>query len=164
MKMAIAEKYVSSLRTSNLKDDARNHNTDILAAVALSDSKFGSMMWRFKFAGDKTTIHNLRQAFIPIVEKRAHVDRWPANIFSERIAYTALMYWAFPNCPSCTGTGRDRKIDELECIVCHGSGKREISEHFTLVKYIKEMVLELGYILAEAELKAQQKVGRSIEV
>jgi len=160
--MAIGDKYVGSVRTNNLKDDSFNHNTDVLAAVALSDALFGSLMWRFKYADDKTTINKLHQVFIPIVEKRAHVDRWPSNVFSDRIAYTALMYWAFPNCPSCTGTGKDREHEEFECGVCHGSAKREINENSAINKYVKEMVLELGYMLAEAEVNAQRKVGRSI--
>ena len=162
--MAVGEKYVGSVGSHNLKDDALNHNTDILAAVALSDALFGSLMWRFKYAQDKTTINRLHQLFIPVVEKRAHVDRWPSNVFSDRIAYTALMYWAFPNCPSCTGTGIDQKHPEYECGVCHGNGKREINEHFTINKYVKEMVLELDTFLAKAEILAQKKQGLPIEV
>lgn len=47
--MGFAEKYVASIGSSNLMDDAQHHQTDPLAAAALAGD-IGALLCRVKYA------------------------------------------------------------------------------------------------------------------
>ena len=47
--MGFAEKFVASLQSSNLRDDAFHHDLDVIAAAALAGD-LGSLLCRVKYA------------------------------------------------------------------------------------------------------------------
>ncbi|PRC92660.1 hypothetical protein [Solimicrobium silvestre] len=142
--MSIGQMYAKSVQSSNLKDDAYHHDTDKLAAMALS-KRLGSELFRVKYANDATSYPRLLEEWICIVRNKAIHRKWPVHVRASYIAKAALDYWLNPVCQVCTGRGFDSKINksgeyEHDCKPCGGSGRKSVSGEANLLQFIIDMV------------------------
>ena len=141
--MGFAEKYITSINSSNLKDDERHHLTEALAAAALADRSgagLGALLSRVKYAdgaarqlfesGSSNLAHLLRIWTAAVAEKgrsrgwvKANTawDQQAAHALYHRVAHASLAHWLDGKCETCHGTGvtSNRQF----CMPCKGSGK-----------------------------------------
>ena len=142
--MSIAARYARSVQSSNLKDDAFHHDTDQLAAMALS-KRLGSELFRVKYCNDATSYPRLLEEWVCIVRNKAGHRKWPKHVKPETIAKMALDYWINPVCMPCEGKGFDAKINkggqyEVNCKACAGTGSRYVPGEPNLKQYVADMV------------------------
>jgi len=142
--MSIAERYARSVQSSNLKDDAFHHDTDKLAAMALS-KRLGSELFRVKYCNDATSYPRLLEEWTKIVQNKAGRRKWPKHVKPEMIAKTALDYWINPLCVPCDGKGFDAKINkggqyEAVCKACGGTGSRNLPGESNIKQYVADMI------------------------
>ncbi|MEJ7804858.1 MAG: hypothetical protein WKG03_02915 [Telluria sp.] len=145
--MSFAERYVSALNTSDLRDDERHHATEPLVASGLADvgsgELLGSLLCRAKYSDG--TIHKefeagsinvvaLHSEWEPAVIKRGESRGWMTVNFEwdiaaaratyRKIARVSLAHWLDGNCESCNGA--KVTVDRRTCKCCSGTGRAAI--------------------------------------
>lgn len=167
--MRIVMKYSRAVVSSNLQNDAFHHDTDTLAAVALSDRQFGALLFRVKYANDASSYRCLEEEWRWDVKKRAALGGWPVHVKDQAVADHALKYWMNDICPVCGGKGVKKMefVDVLSdepCDHCEGSGKKSIQCPDQIRKYVQEMVNVLEGMTIAAGGEAISKLARDFEI
>lgn len=165
--MGIIERYSRATQSSNLRSDEHHHDTDKLAAVALS-SEFGSMLFRVKYANDATSYRRLGDEWRWYVKKRAALAGWPERINDAQVADESLAYWLNDLCPVCNGKGFKKMefVDVLSddaCNHCEGSGKKSIEANRHIKRYVEEMVTALEGMTIRAGSQAMSKLADDMD-
>lgn len=162
--MGFAEKFVASLQSSNLRDDAFHHDLDAIAAAALAGD-LGSLLCRVKYAdgtinklfeGNSGNLAQLLRIWTAAVTEKGKARRWvkinserdifTAHALYNRVAHASLAHWLEGHCKDCNGTGVSLK-SLRNCVTCAGSGAAEVSCAGGFERErIKDMVSELGEI------------------
>ena len=81
--MNVIEKDTRATSASNLRDDAHHHQTEVLAAAALSGG-IGTLLFRAKWGGDASTIPARRERWLD--EQRAAFE-------SQVVPTPGRLYW-----------------------------------------------------------------------
>lgn len=166
--MQIAKKYARAAESSNLKSDAYHHDTDTLAAVALSDRQFGSLLFRVKYANDASSYKRLEEEFGWDVKKRAALEGWPQRVDESRVAKESLKHWLNDLCPVCNGKGVKKMefvdiLSDEPCNHCEGSGKKSVDCDRHIKKWVEEMVSALEGMVIQAAGAAMDKLARDMD-
>jgi hypothetical protein len=166
--MSIAEKYARSTQSSNLKDDEQHHNTDSLAAMALS-KRLGSELFRVKYANDSTSYNRLLIEWRVIVANKAGHRKWPDHISPNFVAKEALDYWINPICLICEGRGFHQRINsagafEYDCLPCGNTGKRPTPGNSRNKRFIEDMVETLNDMERVAGGLAIKRLADAFEI
>lgn len=172
------EKYVFSVNSSNLQDDANHHRTDPLAAAALADTVgagIGSLLARAKYADG--TIHRdfesgsanlarLIRAWYEAVAEKGRSRGWVktatqwdmAASFTlyRRVAEKSLAHWMDGKCTDCHGTGVT--VDRRFCVSCKGSGQAEVIAGEFEKRKILDMVSELEGLFQAHNARAANRL------
>lgn len=153
--MGFADRYVGALGSSNLMDDALHHQTEALAAAALSGD-IGALLCRTKYADG--TIHKLFESgtqnlahliriWTAAVTEKGNARRWIktedmaiAHILYRRVAEASLAYWLDGKCKKCAGTGITVLMGNCKCTACKGTGAAEITG---MREYEKKLTLDM---------------------
>ncbi|WFR77574.1 hypothetical protein P9875_17785 [Janthinobacterium rivuli] len=120
--MGFAEKFVASLQSSNLRDDAFHHDLDAIAAAALAGD-LGSLLCRVKYAdgainklfeGNSANLAQLLRIWTAAVTEKGRSRGWiksntawdqqAAQALYRRVAYASLAHWLDGCCKECCGT------------------------------------------------------------
>lgn len=159
--MGFAEKFVASLQSSNLRDDAFHHDLDAIAAAALAGD-LGSLLCRVKYAdgtinklfeGNPGNLAQLLRIWTTAVTEKGKARHWvkinserdifTAHALYKRVAHASLAHWLDGRCKCCNGTGVSLKSLRA-CVTCSGSGNAEVSCSGGFERErIKDMVSEL---------------------
>lgn len=167
-----ADRYVHSLQSSDLRDDAHHISTEALFAAAIASKTgegLGPLLSRVKYADGTVRecfapgTHNLGrllalwQACVALKAERrkwlpAANSEWTVNAHHallSKVAMGSLAYWIDGRCTECRGAGQTpaRRL----CPTCKGSGKGEIAPGATRIEreLIEDMVSDLeGMVLA----------------
>jgi len=127
--LGIQERYVGAL-FGNLADDSLHHQTDLLAAVALS-SDLGSLLFRSKYgeniAGMSDMVAVWRHNVMSRLAKRGHNP-----MVCDSIADTSLGHWLNSICRTCHGRQFDviencPVLSEIVCPDCNGTGEKKLN-------------------------------------
>lgn len=121
--MRFAEKYIASLSSQNLRDDAFHHDLDAVAAAALAGD-MGALLCRVKYAdgtvsrlfeGNAGNLAQLLRAWTAAVAQKGRARRWvkaqtawdaqAATTLYRRVAEASLAHWLDSKCKVCHGTG-----------------------------------------------------------
>ena len=140
--MGFAERYVASIGSSNLMDDALHHQTDPLAAAALAGD-IGALLSRVKYAdgtlnrmfeGNQQNLAQLLRIWTAAVVEKGRSRGWvkantawdqqAAHALYHRVAHASLAHWLDGKCETCLGTGVT--ASRQFCVRCKGSGKGEV--------------------------------------
>lgn len=167
--MKIVMKYARAAESSNLRNDAYHHDTDTLAAVALSDLQFGSLLFRAKYSNDAESYKRLEEEWEWEVKKRAALEGWPLRVDEKRVATESLKYWMNDICPVCGGKGVKKMefVDVLSdeaCDHCEGSGKRSVDCDRHIRKWVEEMISALEGMTIMAAGAAMDKLSRDMDL
>lgn len=167
--MGLIEKYSRSINSSNLRSDEYHHDTDNLAAVALS-SEYGGLLFRAKFATakekpDKDVIARLLEKWTATVESKR---QWPKHISAKKVAEISLGYWLDDTCAACTGRGypvilNTPSLDANECHACSGSGRAPLVCDARIKDAILDMVELLDRTATAAGSVAMRKLAGDME-
>ncbi len=179
--MGFAEKFIASLSSQNLRDDAVHHDLDVIAAAALAGD-MGALLCRVKYAdgtvsrlfeGNAGNLAQLLRAWTAAVTRKGKARRWvkahtawdaqAANTLYRRVAEASLAHWLDSKCQVCHGTGvvaADTLGAPAICKGCQGSGEASItcSGGFELER-IKDMVSELEGIFQSHGARAMRRLG-----
>lgn len=179
--MGFAEKFIASLSSRNLRDDAVHHDLDVIAAAALAGD-MGALLCRVKYAdgtvsrlfeGNAGNLAQLLRAWTQAVTHKGRARRWvkantawdaqAANTLYRRVAEASLAHWLDSKCKACHGTGVVASATAgapLVCKGCQGSGEAPItcSGGFELER-IKDMVSELEAIFQSHGARAMRRLG-----
>jgi hypothetical protein len=164
----LEQRYAKATQSSNLKCDDRHHDTDSLAAVALS-GEFGGLLFRVKYSNDATSFNRLQEEWRWHIKKRAAVDGWPEHIKEQKVADDALHYWLNDVCPACTGKGHPTikytpVLDEDACTVCEGTGKKPMVFEARAREYILDALVTLERMTIAAAGLAMAKLAGDMEL
>lgn len=177
--MKIIQQYVRSATSSNLRDDAENHNTEILAAAAMASTKpgceLGTKLFRVKYAEDQTSRQALLDEWLIVVHKKSIIRNWPPTVSVSKVAKASLDYWLDGRCLDCKGRGRRAFKDGLgeevkgllendPCPTCKGVAKRPISGRQDTKKYIEHMVDLLESMIIVAGGETMRKLAKEMDV
>ncbi|MGK5020733.1 hypothetical protein [Janthinobacterium sp. LB2P10] len=163
--MGFADRYIASIGSTNLLDDALHHQTDPLAAAALAGD-IGALLCRVKYAdgtlnrmfeGNHQNLAQLLRIWTAEVIKRGQSRRWlpvntawdadAAQVLYRRVAEKSLAYWLDSKCKVCSGTGVKALLGHGICASCNGSGAASIHGAAGLeLERVKDMVSELTAI------------------
>ena len=163
--MGFAEKYVASIGSSNLMDDAQHHQTDPLAAAALAGD-IGALLCRVKYAdgtltrmfeGNQQNLAQLLRIWTVEVIRRGRMRRWvpentawdaqSAQALYRRVAERSLAHWLDGKCKGCSGTGVKVLLGNGQCTSCKGTGVAPVYGVAGLeLERVKDMVSELSAI------------------
>lgn len=179
-----AEKYVASIRSTNLKDDERHHLTEALAAAALADRSgagLGALLSRVKYAdsaarrlfesGSANLAQLLRIWAASVSEKgRSHGwvkantawDQQAAQALYRRVAHASLAHWLDGKCVFCHGTGvtNNRQF----CVPCKGGGRGEVQCAGRFEREcIEDMVSELEGMVQAHNARASSRMRNIID-
>lgn len=170
--MGFAEKFVASLQSSNLRDDAFHHDLDAIAAAALAGD-LGSLLCRVKYAdgtinklfeGNSGNLAQLLRIWTAAVTEKGKARRWvkinserdvfTAHALYKRVAHASLAHWLDGRCKCCNGTGVSLR-SLRGCVTCSASGQADVvcSGGFERER-IKDMVSELHSMLASHQWRA----------
>ena len=179
--MGFAEKFIASLSSQNLRDDAVHHDLDVIAAAALAGD-MGALLCRVKYAdgtisrlfeGNAGNLAQLLRTWTAAVTQKGKARRWvkahtawdaqAANTLYRRVAEASLAHWLDSKCKACHGTGVVASATPgapLVCKGCQGSGEAPItcSGGFELER-IKDMVSELEGIFQSHGARAMRRLG-----
>lgn len=179
--MGFAEKFIASLSSQNLRDDAVHHDLDVIAAAALAGD-MGALLCRVKYAdgtvsrlfeGNAGNLAQLLRAWTAAVTQKGRARRWvkahtawdaqAANTLYRRVAEASLAHWLDSKCKVCHGTGVVAAMQAgapVVCKACHGAGEAAIScsGGFELER-IKDMVSELESIFQSHGARAMRRLG-----
>jgi hypothetical protein len=160
LRRTTVEKYAGSVNTSCLTSDETHHQTDILAAVALS-SKLGSLLCRVKYAGDQFSLVPMLEAWRAIVSKKAKNRGW-ANV-SDEVADISLWFWIDDVCQTCHG----RKYQVIpgtptlsaeQCPTCQATGKNKLQCDQEIKEYVLDAIQSLETLAIDAGRLANKKL------
>ena len=179
--MGFAEKFIASLSSQNLRDDAVHHDLDVIAAAALAGD-MGALLCRVKYAdgtvsrlfeGNAGNLAQLLRTWTAAVTRKGKARRWvkahtawdaqAANTLYRRVAEASLAHWLDSKCKACHGTGVVAGAPvggPVACKACQGSGEAPIScsGGFELER-IKDMVSELEGIFQSHGARAMRRLG-----
>lgn len=172
--MGMIQRYSRATQSSNLMDDAQHHQTEPLAAVALSDvgiDGIGNLLFRVKYANDGTSYNDLLAKWTAIVEKKAINRKWPSHITAKTVAALSLDHFLNDVCPGCTGKGHmpiagaSRPIlSDDPCPVCDGKGTLEPQCDKRLLDYVRDMVESLNETTRHAAGTAMKKLADDMQL
>ncbi len=166
--MQVIQKYSHAIGSSNLRDDAHHHATEVLHAAAWS-GELGSKLFRVKYANDVTTYPALLEAWRDIVKSKAVLRHWPADISPSKIARLSLNHWLNDVCPSCTGRGYQpvagvpSVMSDIACKQCAGTAKRSIEAKHSLMDYVTAMAEVLDEMSARAAGEMMRKLANEMD-
>jgi hypothetical protein len=163
--MGFIDRYIVSIGSSNLKDDAQNHQTDPLAAAALAGD-IGALLCRVKYAdgtltrmfeGNQQNLAQLLRIWTAEVIRRGRARRWvpentawdaqSAQALYRRVAEKSLAHWLDSKCLGCSGTGVKVLLGNGICTSCKGTGSAAVQGAAGLeLERVKDMVSELSAI------------------
>ena len=163
--MGFAEKYIASLSSQNLRDNAVHHDLDVIAAAALAGD-MGALLCRVKYAdgtvshlfeGNAGNLAQLLRIWTAEVIRRGQTRRWvPANTawdaqaaqaLYRRVAEKSLAHWLDNTCKGCSGTGVKVLLGNGICTSCKGTGVAAVYGVAGLeLERVKDMVSELSSI------------------
>lgn len=153
--MGFADRYIASIGSTNLMDDALHHQTDPLAAAALAGD-IGALLCRVKYAdgtlnrmfeGNQQNLAQLLRIWTTSVIEKGKARYWVKNEdiliaypLYKRVAEASLAHWLDSHCKKCSGTGVTALLGNRQCSACKGSGISEISG---MREYEKRLVLDM---------------------
>jgi hypothetical protein len=160
----VIQKYVSSVNSSNLRDDERHSSTDILAAVALS-SDIGGLLFRVKFADDKNSLIELITLWRIKIGNRAKQRGY--SQYARVVADESLMYFLNDMCVTCEGRGAPKIIhspvlEDCVCHACNGTAKRRLIVVPEIANYVLDALEQLASMEREAGARAVKKLADQI--
>lgn len=161
---SLAERYVRAIGSGNLRSDELHHDTDVLAAMALS-STFGGLLFRAKYFNDPSSFRRLMAQWAWIVSTKAGRRNWPTHIPIDLVAHLSLKRWMNSVCPACTGRKKETifntpSLSDKDCRLCNGTGQTELRCDARLVDYVLDMVEELYADERRAGARAKKKLRR----
>jgi len=165
----VIQKYTRALGSSNLRDDAHHHTTEVLAAAALCRD-LGTKLFRVKYAGDATTYPALLEAWREIVITKASHRRWPADVSPAKIARLSLDHWLNDVCLACTGRayepvkGVASVLSDAPCRACAGSGRRAVAAKRNIEQLVIDMVESLDALAAHAAGQTMKRLSSEMEM
>lgn len=167
--MGFADRFVRSLNSYDLRDDAHHHALDAIAAAALAGD-LGSLLARVKYAdgtvnrlfeGNHQNLAQLLRLWTNAVIKKGRQRRWvkentawdaqAAQALYRRVAERSLAHWLDGKCAACHGTGQD---GHRACAACKGSGKAEVQGGGFERERVLDMVSELEVIVQSHHARA----------
>lgn len=179
--MGFADKFVASLQSSNLRDDAFHHDLDAIAAAALAGD-LGSLLCRVKygdgtinklFEGNSGNLAHLLRIWTAAVTEKGRSRGWiksntawdqqAAQALYRRVAHASLAHWLDGHCKVCGGTGgvlsgsKGLKV----CSACVGTGKADISAGGFEREKILDMVSDLEHISNSHSARAMRALRSS---
>lgn len=158
--MNVIQKYARAVNSSNLADNELHHETDVLAAMALS-SAIGSILHRVKYANDEMSLKPLMLIWREMVLVRAKRGKWLH--VAEEVADISLWHWIEEICHTCHG----RKFEEIPntpslaaivCPDCSGSGKRKLACDAEIRDFVLDSIQCLESMAREVGCKAHKKL------
>lgn len=173
--MGFAEKFVASLQSSNLRDDAFHHDLDAIAAAALAGD-LGSLLCRVKYAdgtlnklfeGNSGNLAQLLRIWTAAVTEKGRSRGWikastawdqqAAHALYRRVAHASLAHWLNSNCDKCCGTGVS--ADRCVCSTCKGTGQAQVqcAGGFERER-IEDMISELKGLVMAHQGRASAKL------
>jgi hypothetical protein len=163
------------VQSSNLRDDAQHHNTEPLAAVALSGGQgvlaIGNLLFRTKYANDATSYPELLAKWKVIVAAKAAHRKWPKHIVAAKVANMSLDHFLNDVCPVCTGrahvpieNGGRAVLSDRPCPACQGTGTKPLQCEPNWKDYILDMVESLNDITRNAADVAMRKLARDMDL
>jgi hypothetical protein len=160
----VIERYTSSVNSSNLRDDKRHSSTDILAAVALS-ADFAGLLFRCKYALDKSSLPELIQLWRGKVAKKARERGWERH--ARIVADESLLYWLDDRCKVCEGRGAPKIIhspvlEDCVCHACNGTAKRRLIVVPEIGDYVLDALEQLSSMEREAGARAVKKLADQV--
>ncbi|MBV8666716.1 MAG: hypothetical protein JO269_09550 [Burkholderiaceae bacterium] len=171
--MGIIGKYARATQSSNLMDDELHHNTEPLAAVALSGgadiNAIGNLLFRVKYANDATSYNHLLESWIKIVAGKAVTRKWPSHILAPIVAKVSLDHFLNDVCPACSGKGHlpifgAPILSDDPCRVCDGRGTLKVSADRRCIKQVEDMVETLNDFVRMAAGNAMRKLADDMEL
>lgn len=167
-KPQIQERYSTATMSSDLRDDEHHHVTDVLAAVALS-SELGSLLFRVKYADEKSSYPQLRLEWIKKVTFKADYRHWPTNINPSHVAILTLDHWLNDVCGSCNGLGYEKHesaptLTDKACKVCDGTGHKNFNPSPIIAKYALDVLDELHQLSETAGGMAIKKLRKQCDL
>lgn len=179
--MGFADKFVHSLKSSNLMDDAFHHDLDAIAAAALAGD-LGSLLCRVKYAdgtinklfeGNSGNLAQLLRIWTAVVTEKGKARRWvkinserdifTAHALYKRVAHASLAHWLDGHCKGCNGTGVSLK-SLRGCTTCAGTGEAEVNCAGGFERdRIKDMVSELRSLCISHAARASRLLSRDAE-
>jgi hypothetical protein len=166
---SVIQKYTRALGSSNLRDDAHHHSTEVLAAAALCRD-LGTKLFRVKYAGDATTYPALLESWREIVITKASHRRWPADASPAKIARLSLDHWLNDVCPACTGRayepvkGVASVLSDAACRACVGTGRRAVIAKHNIEQLVVDMVEALDAMAAHAAGQTMKRLANDMEL
>lgn len=161
--MGFSDKYLRSLLSTDLRDDAEHHSPEALQASAHADKvarDIGALLSRVKnanayrkdFEGDTAALATLQRKWLDIVTSKGSDRKWVkseditiAHSLYRRVATMSLAFYLDPNCGACRGSGVTP--DRVICKPCKGSGKGALEGMRDYERKLSlDMVAELGGI------------------
>ena len=165
--MKIVEQYSHSVGSSNLRNDERHSEPDVLAAVALT-SGFASLLFRVKYANDASSYSQLRTEWCEMVTIKADFGHWPTLIKPRRVAIVSLDYWLHDKCSACDGLGYQKHenapcLTDVACHICDGTGTAPFKCDPTFEKYAIPLLSELQQFAVKGGIAAMKKHSCEID-
>lgn len=167
--MNVIQKYTSALGSSNLRDDAHHHSTEVLAAAALCRD-LGTKLFRVKYAGDASSYPALLDAWREIVIGKAAHRTWPADVSPSKVARLSMDHWLNDVCLACTGRryepvrGQTTVMSDTPCRACAGSGTRAVEAQHKLRHLVEDMVEALNAIAAHAAGQTMKRLAADMDL
>lgn len=156
--MKIVQQYTKAVATADLLDDEMHHNTDVLAAVALS-SNLGSTLFRAKFMGDQRSVKEMLSLWRGIIRKKAKGRSWEE--YCEEVADISLWFWMDDLCQTCKGRGHPIVISTptlaaSTCPDCNGTGRKTLECDAQIKEVVKDAIQQLEKISQESRFNASK--------
>ena len=166
---SVIQKYTRALGSSNLRDDAHHHSTEVLAAAALCRD-LGTKLFRVKYAADATSYPALLEAWREVVIGKAAHRTWPADVSPAKVARLSLDHWLNDVCSACTGRGYEpvrgkaSTMSDVPCRACAGGGKRAVLAKHNLVHLVEDMLEALDAIAAHAAGQTMKRLASEMDL
>lgn len=167
--MNVIHQYTHAVSSSNLRDDAHHHSTEVLAAAALCRG-LGTKLFRVKYAGDATSYPALLEEWRAVVESKAALRTWPPDVSPRKIARLSLDHWLNDVCPACTGRGYQSVrgvpsvMSDIACGSCGGTAKRAVEAKHNLVRLVEDMVEVLNAMSAHAAGQTMKRLASEMDL
>lgn len=181
--MGFADKFVHSLKSSNLMDDAFHHDLDAIAAAALAGD-LGSLLCRVKYAdgtinklfeGNSGNLAQLLRIWTAAVTEKGRSRGWiksntawdqqAAQALYRRVAHASLAHWLDGNCKECSGTKvvlRTGSKGLKVCSACSGTGKAAVSAGGFEREKILDMISELEGLAHSHNSRANSRLRSAV--
>ncbi len=166
--MGIEKSYARATLSSNLKDDEFHHDHEKLAAVALS-SKFGSSLFRVKYANDTSSYQALLDEWETEVGVKSVLRKWPQHVKYAHVARLSLNHWLNDLCLECGGKGvrpmpdMPQVLSDDPCPSCNGTGVAHVSCERRDLKYVEDMIEDLHELVRSAGAQAMRKLASDMD-